>query len=282
MAAATLKEETKMHSLTAAMPGAQSRPAINWQRVARPISQVAAVLAITATLIAGINAAWQGSPTGSGGTGSNAASTGLAPSNQTAECAAQPPSADRLASVLEITGVLTGSSTDFSGWVSPSVTVTDAATLPAGHPVVEPTQDELSALWAQFVACGMLNDGSEYGFVSDDGLRRAFFQTAYIVTSAAIDTTTDYSKLEALRTEPDPMATPEAKPTMEGEAPITTAMTTEVAHLVLGAMTTLEDGRIVAALEDPSLSGPEEFEGLVVFIAEGDGWLIDDFYAFQG
>jgi hypothetical protein len=243
------------------------------------------VIAIAATLISGINLFLQGSPSGTGGAGGNASMPGLVPANQAStECSAQAPSADRIASVLDINAVLTGNATDFEQWVVPSVTIDKPSTLPAGESVAASTHEELAALWSQFVACAQHNDASEYGLVSDDGLRRAFFQTMYFVTSAAIADTTDYSKVLAEREGTEPVATPEAKPTApSGNEPlIVTAKTDDVSNLVLGDAVTLPDGRIVAALNDPAVTNPVEFAGIVVFVADGDGWLIDDFYAFHG
>jgi hypothetical protein len=226
----------------------------------------------------------QGNLNGTGGSGRNGSMPGLIPSNQASvECSAQAPSADRLASTLEINAVITGNATDFGQWVVPSVVIDTPLTLPAGESVTASTHDELSALWSQFVACAQNNDASEYGLVSDDGLRRAFFQTVYFVTSAAIADTTDYSKVLEERDGAESAATPEAKSTQAGgEPPIVTAKTSEVSHLVLGDAVTLSDGRVVAALSDPAVTNPVEFAGIVVFVADGNGWLIDDFYAFYG
>jgi hypothetical protein len=254
-------------------------PVRRWLKSAlNPVSQIAAVAAILVVMSAGILMYTRGVP--GGGSPSNMAA--MVPSRQTtAECATEPPTADRWANALNIIPLVTGTDTDLAKWIDPAVTIDVPSQLPAGTAVDSATVSQVTAVWNEFVDCTAGSNGEQFGLLTDEGLRRVFYQTAYTATTSELASNID-QKLIRLSEEEPAASTPEAKPTPAQEPALQTSKISDVTKLEITDTVTLPDGRVVAALRDPSHTEPVEYDGIVVFNKVGNAWLIDDFYTFHG
>jgi hypothetical protein len=257
-------------------------------RVVGPVTRIAAVLLIAAGLVSGIRLMSNDSGNGGGIWGFAALQ------NDGDECTANPPTDERLASALDISSVLTGSSTNLASWLIPDVRMEQPRTLPEGTPVEEAGLHEVQAVWTEFVVCAAENDASEFGLVTDDGLRRAFYQNAYDFAGATLqDDQSNVKSADAVEP-PAPAndsavaettenaATSENKEAPASDVALVNAKTADFVGLEITDAAALTDGRIVVALDDPAIENPVEFAGIVVFANVDGAWLIDDYYRIYG
>jgi len=167
-------------------------------------------------------------------------------------------------------------------------------TLPEGTPVEEAGLHEVQSVWTEFVVCAEQNDASEFGLVTDDGLRRAFYQNAYDFAGAAMqDGQANVKSTDAVEP-PEPAneaaeaetteiaLTAENKLTPATDVALVNAKTADFVGLEITDAAALTDGRIVVALDDPAIENPVEFAGIVVFANVDGAWLIDDYYRIYG
>jgi hypothetical protein len=206
----------------------------------------------------------------------------FAANQTTGDCTATAPTAERLGTVLNLLPLMSGADTDIAQWITPSVTIDVPMQLPAGTAVETAQRDRLAQLWNEFVACSAGTEGKQFGLLTDDGLRRAFYQATFASSGAVWLDPNLSGKNANVELQPTVVPPDESKPTPTAAPALQTSKISDLSGLTMGDAVTLPDGRIVASLLDPARRDPVEFAGIVVFAQGEGGWLIDDYYTFHG
>jgi hypothetical protein len=224
-------------------------------RLGRGLELVAA-LAIAAVVMAGFFAYRGGSPDGSGTSVPAAAQDSTPAAAVVPGCDVTPRTPEDLARVLAGPG----------RGESPFVEFMSFPKLPGGTAVEPATRAAIEATWDEYWHCD--NNGQRlaaYALLTDDGVRSVFFRTTLA------ENTVDYSGSDVDVTAATP--TPIEKPEKPEILPAPFRLTDGVV---------LADGRVLLLFNFgwvPDEAGPT---GAVIFVRDGDGWLIDDYIFFRG